>query len=91
MKSDGRVFSWAAEGELACKTVGLFHNFGCNLSSFMVVALVLERYWQITWPHKAFMAYLRAKDMALGAWIASGIVSLPEVVKVVKSNVEYEV
>ena len=79
MESEGLDRSWAAESNEACTAVGFFHLFGLYLSSLVIVAVILDRYNAVLRPLGAWPAVDRAKVMALAAYIASGLFSLPDV------------
>ena len=81
MESQGLETSWTAENELGCKGVGFLYAFAVYLSSFILISIILDRYWAFMRPLDAYPAVDRARAMALVAYIAGILVSLPEVGK----------
>ena len=85
-ESEGLERAWAAENNEACMIIGFFHFFGWYFLSFVLVTIILDRYWAFTLPLDAYPAVDRAKGMALVAGIASGLCSVPEVSRLSKYN-----
>ena len=72
--------SWKA-GDLGCRLLMFFRPFGFYLSSFILVAISLDRYFAITHPMSINDADSRGKLMLLMAWLFSIIASIPQVSK----------
>ena len=70
--------SWKA-GDVACRILMFCRPFGFYLSSFILVAISLDRYFAITHPLSINDADRRGKLMLLMAWLFSIVASVPQV------------
>ncbi|KAK2148861.1 hypothetical protein LSH36_479g02000 [Paralvinella palmiformis] len=70
--------SWRA-GDVACRVLMFCRPFGFYLSSFILVAISLDRYFAIRHPMSISDADKRGKLMLLMAWIFSVVASTPQV------------
>jgi hypothetical protein len=69
---------WKAS-DAACRTLMFFRAFGFYLSSFVLIAISLDRYFAIAHPMSIMDASRRAKIMLIFAWLCSIIASIPQV------------
>ncbi len=69
---------WRA-GDAACRLFMLCRVFGFYLSSFILIAISLDRYFAITHPLSLTDADRRGKIMLALAWLFSLIASIPQV------------
>ncbi|KAK3097808.1 hypothetical protein FSP39_013396 [Pinctada imbricata] len=72
---------WTA-GDAACRTLMFFRILGLYLSSFILVAISLDRYFAIVHPLSLNDADKRGKIMLILAWTLSIVASVPQVCKV---------
>ena len=70
--------SWNA-GDVACRIFMFFRAFGFYLSSFILVAISLDRYFAIAHPLSLNDADRRGKLMLFMAWLFSVTASIPQV------------
>lgn len=70
--------AWHA-GEFACRLLMFFRAFGFYLSSFVLVAISLDRYFSIVHPLSIHDADKRGKLFLIFAWLLSSTASLPQV------------
>lgn len=70
--------SWEA-GDFACRVMMFFRAFGFYLSSFILVAISLDRYFAVAKPLSLQIADRRGNIMLVGAWMFSVIASVPQV------------
>lgn len=70
--------AWEA-GDAACRILMFFRALGFYLSSFVLVAISLDRYFSIVHPLSIHDADRRGKIMLTMAWLLSIIASLPQV------------
>ena len=78
--------SWRA-GDVACRLLMFCRPFGFYLSSFILVAISLDRYFAITHPMSISDADKRGRLMLLMAWLFSIVASTPQVSDDVGQNV----
>ncbi|XP_011441976.1 adipokinetic hormone/corazonin-related peptide receptor variant I-like [Crassostrea angulata] len=69
--------AWEA-GDAACRILMFFRALGFYLSSFVLVAISLDRYFSIVHPLSIHDADRRGKIMLTMAWLLSIIASLPQ-------------
>lgn len=69
---------WRA-GDAACRILMVFRTFGFYLSSFILVAISVDRYCAIARPLSVQTAERRGRIMLAVAWILSALASLPQV------------
>ena len=69
---------WKA-GDLACRVLMFFRAFGFYLSSSILIAISLDRFFAITQPLSLGDAGKRAKIMLILAWMFSTCASFPQV------------
>lgn len=69
--------SWQA-GEIACRVLMFCRAFGFYLSSFVLVAISLDRYFSIVHPLSIHDADKRGKLFLVFAWLLSSTASLPQ-------------
>ena len=74
--------SWRA-GDIGCRILMFFRVFGFYLSSFVLIAVCVDRYFAIVHPLSLVNAGRRGKIMLVLAWVVSTIASLPQVSSVV--------
>ncbi len=77
--------SWNA-GDPACRILMFFRAFGFYLSSFILVAISLDRYLAIAHPLSLTDADRRTKIMLALSWVLSTLASIPQVLL----NVEHQ-
>lgn len=77
--------AWRA-GDLACRVLMFFRAFGFYLSSFILVAISIDRYCAIARPLSLQTAERRGRVMLAIAWILSAVSSLPQVRQIVEIN-----
>lgn len=70
--------SWKA-GDVGCRVFMFFRTFGFYLSSFILIAISLDRYFAIARPLSLNDAGKRGKLMLLMAWLFSFMASVPQV------------
>jgi len=70
--------SWNA-GDIACRVLMFFRAFGFYLSSFILAAISLDRYFAIAHPLNLNDADKRGKLMLTMAWLFSIVASIPQV------------
>jgi gonadotropin-releasing hormone receptor len=70
--------SWKA-GDVGCRVFMFFRAFGFYLSSFILIAISLDRYFAIARPLSLNDAGKRGKLMLLMAWLFSLMASIPQV------------
>ncbi len=70
--------SWNA-GDVSCRIMMFWRAFGFYLSSFILVAISLDRYFAIRHPLSLNDADKRGKIMLLFAWLLSTVASVPQV------------
>ena len=70
--------AWKA-GDVGCRIFMFFRTFGFYLSSFVLIAISLDRYLAIAHPLSLNDAGKRGKLMLLFAWLFSSIASAPQV------------
>jgi gonadotropin-releasing hormone receptor len=70
--------AWYA-GEAACRVLMFFRAFGFYLSSFVLIAISLDRYFAILHPLSLNDADKRSKLMILFSWTFSVVASIPQV------------
>lgn len=70
--------SWLA-GDLACRVLMFFRAFGFYLSSFVLVAISLDRYFAVARPLSLRTADRRGNLMLVAAWVLSIAASAPQV------------
>ena len=68
--------SWLA-GDVMCRVLMFFRTFGFYLSSFILMAMSVDRYFAVKYP--LLLSESRAKRMIAAAWILSAIASAPQV------------
>ncbi|XP_064619083.1 adipokinetic hormone/corazonin-related peptide receptor variant I-like isoform X2 [Lineus longissimus] len=68
---------WKAS-DAACRILMFFRAFGFYLSSFVLIAISLDRYFAIAHPMSIMDAGRRAKIMLIFAWLCSTIASIPQ-------------
>lgn len=73
--------SWEA-GDFACRVMMFFRAFGFYLSSFILVAISLDRYFAVAKPLSLQIADRRGNIMLVAAWVFSVIASVPQVSRV---------
>jgi gonadotropin-releasing hormone receptor len=66
-------------GEFTCRFFAFWRVFGFYLSSFILIAISLDRYFAITHPMSLTDADRRGKLMLLLAWLFSIVASCPNV------------
>ncbi|KAK2144564.1 hypothetical protein LSH36_746g01090 [Paralvinella palmiformis] len=69
--------SWKA-GDVGCRVFMFFRTFGFYLSSFILIAISLDRYFAIARPLSLNDAGKRGKLMLLMAWLFSFMASVPQ-------------
>lgn len=69
--------SWEA-GNLACKFIKFMQCLTTYASTYVLVALSIDRYDAITHPMNFSGSWKRAKILVLGAWVMSALFSLPQ-------------
>ncbi len=72
--------AWKA-GDAGCRFLMFFRTFGFYLSSFILIAISLDRYFAIMHPLSLNDAGRRGKIMLFLAWLLSTIASIPQVCK----------
>ena len=72
------VVAWRA-GDFACRLLMFCRAFGFYLSSFVLVAISLDRYFSIVHPLSIHDADKRGKLFLIFAWVLSASASLPQV------------
>ena len=72
------VVAWRA-GDFACRFLMFCRAFGFYLSSFILVAISLDRYFSIVHPLNIHDADKRGKLFLMFAWLLSASASLPQV------------
>jgi len=70
--------SWKA-GDFGCRIFMFFRAFGIYLSSFILIAISLDRYFAVARPLNLQTANRRGRTMLIVAWVMSVIASLPQV------------
>ena len=70
--------SWEA-GDFACRVMMFFRAFGFYLSSFILVAISLDRYFAVAKPLSLQIADRRGNIMLIAAWVFSIVASVPQV------------
>ena len=70
--------AWTAGDEM-CRILMFFRTFGFYLSSFVLIAISIDRYLAFTQPLSIVDASKRSKIMLMFAWFFSIIASLPQV------------
>ncbi|XP_035895039.1 gonadotropin-releasing hormone receptor-like [Anopheles stephensi] len=66
---------WTA-GDVMCRVMAFFRTFGLYLSSFILICISVDRYFAVLKPLKVHEH--RGVLMIAGAWIMSGLCSLPQ-------------
>ncbi|ELT96363.1 hypothetical protein CAPTEDRAFT_136055 [Capitella teleta] len=69
--------AWIA-GDVACRILMFWRTFGFYLSSFILIAISLDRYFAITRPMSLSDADRRGKLMLILAWLFSIVASSPQ-------------
>lgn len=69
---------WTA-GEEACRALMFFRVLGFYLSSFILIAISLDRYFAVIYPLSLNDADRRGKIMLTLAWVFSVVASIPQV------------
>ena len=69
---------WLAD-EFTCKFLSIFRTFGLFASSFILIAISLDRYFAIKDPLENIDSEKRIKIMLSVCWIMASILSLPQV------------
>lgn len=70
--------SWRA-GDVACRMLMFCRAFGIYLSSFVLIATSLDRYFAVAHPLRIQTADRRARIMLSAAWVFSALASAPQV------------
>lgn len=71
--------SWLA-GDFGCRLMMFFRAFGFYLSSFVLIAISIDRYLAIAHPLSLTDPSRRSKMMLLMSWLLSAIASAPQVI-----------
>lgn len=66
-------------GDLGCKFFQFCRPFGIYLTSFIIIALSIDRYFAIVYPLKIKYVHQRTRILIYSSWILSIICSLPQV------------
>nr|QHC34064.1 gonadotropin releasing hormone receptor 1/adipokinetic hormone receptor 1 [Platynereis dumerilii] len=69
--------NWTA-GDVGCRILMFFRTFGFYLSSFILVAISLDRYYSISTLRSITRARRRSQVMIAIAWILSAVASIPQ-------------
>ena len=69
---------WLA-GDFACRFFSFFRSFGFYLSSYILIAISIDRYFAITQPLRFAAFESRSKAMLLAAWATAVISTIPQV------------
>lgn len=72
------TIEWLA-GDIMCRIMSFWRQFGLCLSSFVLIAISLDRYFAVCHPLSVRNAGARAKLMLFFAWLLSIICSAPQV------------
>ena len=74
--------SWKA-GDVGCRLLMFLRTFGFYLSSFILIAISLDRYFAVRHPLSLTDASKRGKIMLTLAWVCSAVASSPQVSRLI--------